>query len=149
MNASAISTPIYHGLSLPGWSELSIVENLAEQSLLLKISKQIPLLTRYEQIGLELGLTAAFDGFVCPQPLTAPLIVSSTAALNAAPQFGSLRYHVSKRLFPIIFLPVIAYLAPPIALLNQEQISCEKQSCVYTLPSAAPEQPAPQRPLQL
>ena len=41
------------------------------------------------------------------------------------------------------------YLAPPLALLNHEHTSCEKQSCVYTLPSAVPEQPAPQRPLQL
>ncbi|CAN9199002.1 unnamed protein product [Alternaria alternata] len=44
----------------------------------------------YEQVGFVLGLTAAFDGFVCPQPATAPPIVSSTAALYAAPQFGSL-----------------------------------------------------------
>lgn len=40
------------------------------------------------------------------------------------------------------------YLAPPLALLNHEQMSCEKQSCVYAFPSAVPVQPAPQRPLQ-
>lgn len=39
------------------------------------------------------------------------------------------------------------YLAPPDALLNHEQMSCEKQSCVYALPIAVPVQPAPQRPL--
>ena len=42
---------------------------------------------------------------------------------------------------------VRAYLAPPEALLNHEQISCEKQSCVYALPTAVPVQPAPHRPL--
>lgn len=41
------------------------------------------------------------------------------------------------------------YPDPPLALLNQEQMSCEKQSCVYAFPRATPEQPAPQRPLQL
>jgi hypothetical protein len=43
----------------------------------------------------------------------------------------------------------ITYFAPPLALLNHEQTSWEKQSCVYAFPSATPEQPAPQRPLQL
>jgi hypothetical protein len=39
-------------------------------------------------------------------------------------------------------------LAPPLALLNHEQTSCEKQSWVYASPTAVPEHPAPQRPLQ-
>lgn len=43
---------------------------------------------------------------------------------------------------------IISYLAPPDALLNHEHTSCEKQSCVYALPTAVPEHPAPQRPLQ-
>jgi hypothetical protein len=50
---------------------------------------------------------------------------------------------------PIPPSPRATYLAPPPALLNHEHTSCEKQSCVYTLPIAKPEQPAPQRPLQL
>lgn len=84
-------------------------------------------------------------GFVLPHPLMMPKVVSSTAALKAAPQFGSL---------PLLALVSskpedrTTYLAPPLALLKYEQTSCEKQSCVYAFPNGAPEQPAPQRPLQ-
>ncbi|KAF2170618.1 hypothetical protein M409DRAFT_51626 [Zasmidium cellare ATCC 36951] len=41
-------------------------------------------------VWFELGACAAFDGFVWPHPTAAPVSVSSTAELYAAPQFGSL-----------------------------------------------------------
>ncbi|SMQ46698.1 unnamed protein product [Zymoseptoria tritici ST99CH_3D7] len=44
----------------------------------------------YEHTGRSAGGATAFDGFVLPQPLLVPEIVSSIAALYAAPQFGSL-----------------------------------------------------------
>ena len=50
----------------------------------------IVVVPHYEHVGLVLGLTAAFDGLVCPQPAATPAIVSSMAALYAAPQLGSL-----------------------------------------------------------
>jgi hypothetical protein len=58
----------------------------------------------YEHVGFVLGFTAAFEGFVCPQPATAPPIVSSTAALYAAPQFGSLDTVSARRPFQCRFL---------------------------------------------
>ena len=42
------------------------------------------------QTGVTVGATTGFTGFVCEQPYANPKVVSSIAASNAPPQFGSL-----------------------------------------------------------
>ncbi len=44
----------------------------------------------HEHVGLDDGFDTRFEGFVCEQPAAYPPTVSSTAALYASPQFGSL-----------------------------------------------------------
>ena len=72
------------------------------------------------------GTTTGFFGFVCEQPCTRPKLVSSTAASNAPPQFGSLSVDIQSASVGSNFLSahrVASHLAPPLALLKKEQIS--------------------------
>ena len=83
--------------------------------------------------GVAVGTMTGFAGFVCEQPCADPKAVSSTAASNAPPQFGSLEVASDQHrgLLQITsHCPSASHLLPPLALLKKEQMSWEKQSWV-------------------
>ena len=72
------------------------------------------------------GKPTGFFGFICEHPSTRPKLVSSTAASNAPPQFGSLSVDIQSASVGSKFLSsqeMASHLAPPLALLKKEHIS--------------------------
>lgn len=86
-------------------------------------------------MGSTAGCIMVLLGFVCEQPSTRPNRVSSTATVYAAPQLASLSGldGLDHENLGILFLEGrgwSTHVAPPVASLKYEQMSCEKQSCV-------------------
>ena len=65
------------------------IETLSHRSYLIFLFGLSPII-RYVHTGDTDGGMGAMDGFGCPHPSREPRRVSSSAASNAAPQFGSL-----------------------------------------------------------